>query len=411
MSYTTNEKALCAIDIGTSKIVVLLAELKDNEEINIVGISAQPSKGLKKGVIVNIDSTVKAIQKAIKEVRDISGFSITKAYISITGNHIQSFDSHGVAAIENSEVSQNDLKQVINSAKAVPMASNQEILHILYQDFIIDDHDGIKKPIGMFGVRLESRVHIFTGSSTAIKNIKKCVNRCGVEVQGVVLEQLASSYSVLTNDEKEHGVCLIDIGAGTTSVIVIVEGSVKSTFVIPIAGTQITNDIARALHVSTDTAEQIKTQYGYATPGLIGSENSIEISGILNRFNNCVSLENLSSVIEARIEELFAIIYDFLDKNILLNSLSSGFVLTGGVSKMRGIAQLAEEVLKMRVRIGSPKNITNTQDVLHSPIYSAGVGLLMHNQVQFNEDSKMFIGVKSNGVWGQIKDWFSNRCS
>lgn len=406
-SDTIREKTLCAIDIGTSKVVALLAELNDNEEINIIGIGTQPSKGLKKGVIVNIDATVKAIQRAIQEAEDISGFSIKEAYIGIAGSHIHSFDSHGVVAIENSEVSQRDLERVIESAKAVPMPADQEILHILYQDFMIDNHNGIKEPVGMFGVRLEAKVHMVTASSSAIQNIKKCVNRCGVKVQDIVLEQLASSYSVLTDDEKELGVCLVDIGAGTTDFAVFVESAIKHTSVIPIAGSQVTSDIAHALRVATDTAERIKIQYGCAMSGLVKSDDAIEIPGLADRLARRVPLENLSGVIEARTEELFGLIYEALDKNNLLDAISAGFVLTGGAAKMRGIAQLAEEIFKVPVRIGGPTNITGVQDVLHNPVHSTGVGLLMYNQAQLDEEPVMFDDVESDaGVWRKMKGWF-----
>ncbi|WP_440994101.1 cell division protein FtsA [Cysteiniphilum litorale] len=407
MSEIVEKKILCAIDIGTSKVVALVAELNEDDQINIIGIGTQPSKGLKKGVIVNIDATVKAIQKAVQEAEDVCGFSIKEAYIGIAGSHIRSFDSHGVVAIESAEVSQRDLDRVIESAKAVPMPADQEILHILYQDFMIDNHNGIKEPLGMSGVRLEAKVHMVTASSSAVQNIKKCVNRCGIKVQDIVLEQLASSYAVLTDDEKELGVCLIDIGAGTTDVAVFIEGAIKYTSVIPIAGSQITSDIAHALRVATDTAERIKIQYGCSMSNLVKSDDAIEIPGLADRLARRVPLQTLAGVIEARTEELFGIVYEALDKNNLLEAISAGIVLTGGAAKMRGIAPLAEEIFKVPVRIGGPTNITGVQDVLHNPVHSTGVGLIKYSHMQIEEGQVAYEeDADSAGMWGKMKGWF-----
>ncbi|WP_119342736.1 cell division protein FtsA [Facilibium subflavum] len=407
MSDVVEKNILCALDIGTSKVVALVAEVNDNDELNIIGMGTQPSKGLKKGVIVNIDATVKAIQKAVQEAEDISGFSIKQAYIGIAGSHIQSFDSHGVVAIEDSEVSATDLERVIDSAKAVPMPADQEILHILYQDFMIDNHNGIKEPLGMSGVRLEAKVHMVTASSSAVQNIKKCVNRCGIKVQDIVLEQLASSYAVLTDDEKELGVCLVDIGAGTTDIAVFVEGAIKHTSVIPIAGSQITSDIAHALRVATDTAERVKIQYGCAMANLVKSDDAIEIPGLADRLARRVPLQTLAGVIEARTEELFGLIYEMLEKNNLLESISAGLVLTGGAAKTKGLAALAEEIFRIPVRIGGPANITGVQDVLHNPVHSTGVGLLMYSQAQMEEDQPIYDELEGeSGVWQKMKGWF-----
>ena len=408
MSEVIEKKILCAIDIGTSKVVALVAEINDSEELNIVGIGTQPSKGLKKGVIVNIDATVKAIQKSVQEAEDVCGFAIKEAYIGIAGSHIRSFDSHGVVAIENAEVSARDLERVIESAKAVPMPAGQEILHILYQDFMIDNHNGIKEPLGMSGVRLEAQVHMVTASSSAVQNIKKCVNRCGIKVQDIVLEQLASSYSVLTDDEKELGVCLVDMGAGTTDVAVFVEGAIKHTSVIPIAGSQVTSDIAHALRVATDTAERIKVQYGCAVSNLVKSDDAIEIPGLADRLARRVPLQTLAGVIEARTEELFALIFEALNKNNLIESISAGIVLTGGAAKMKGIAQLAEDIFKVPVRIGGPTNITGVQDVLHNPVHSTGVGLLIYSQAQMSEAGYDYeeSAADDTGVWHKMKGWF-----
>ena len=409
MAKIAEKKILCAIDIGTSKVVALVAEIDDDKQIHIIGIGTQPSKGLKKGVIVNIDATVKAIQKAVQEAEDISGFSIKEAYIGIAGSHVRSFDSNGVVAIESAEVSQNDLYRVIDSAKAVPLPTDQEILHILYQDFIIDNHKGVKEPLGMSGVRLEAKVHMVTASSSAIQNIKKCVNLCGIKVQDIVLEQLASSYAVLTEDEKELSVCLIDIGAGTMDIAIFIEGAIKYTLVIPIAGSQITNDIAHALRVSTDTAERIKIQHGCSMSDFVKLDDAIEIPVLVDHLARRVPLQTLASVIEARTEELFGIVYEALDKNNLLVAISAGIVLTGGAVKMRGIAQLAEEIFKVPVRIGGPTNITGVQDVLHNPVHSTGVGLIKYSHMQLEEGQVTYDGVIENsGLWGKVKGWFGN---
>ncbi|MFZ9034651.1 MAG: cell division protein FtsA [Francisellaceae bacterium] len=409
MADTSQRRILSALDIGTSKVVALIAEINDNEALNIIGIGTQPSKGLKKGVIVNIDATVKAIQKAVEEAEEIAGVAIKQAYVGIAGSHIRSFDSHGVVAIKGHEVSYEDLERVIESAKAVPMPADQEILHILYQDFLIDNQPGIKEPVGMAGVRLEAQVHMVTASSSALQNIKKCVTRCGIAMQDIVLEQLASSYSVLSDDEKELGVCIVDIGAGTTGVAVFIEGAIKHTSVIPIAGSQVTSDIAHALRVATDTAERIKIQYGSAMSNMVKSDDAVEIPGLADRLARRVPLQSLAGVIEARMEELFSLIYESLEKNNLLEQISAGVVLTGGASKMHGMAQLAEEIFRVPVRVGGPANITGVQDVLHNPVHATGVGLLMYNQVQLSEGIDEILDDKDGddmGLWRRMKGWF-----
>lgn len=413
MAEINDKKMLCAIDIGTSKIVVLIAELNEDGEINIIGMGTQPSKGLKKGVIVNIDVTTKAVQAAIHEAQSAAGVEITQAYVGIAGAYINSFDSHGVVPIANTEVSQKDLENVIATAKAVPMPADQEILHILYQDFIIDNNEGIKEPVGMSGVRLEAKVHMVTASSSAVQNIKKCVTRCGVQVQDIVLEQLASSHAVLSDDEKELGVCIIDIGAGTTDVAVFVESSIKQTFVEPVGGSQVTSDIAHALRVSTDTAERLKIQYGHATAEQAKSGDMIEIPGLADRPVRRIQVQEFSGVIEARMEELLGTIYQKLEKNNLLERLSAGIVLTGGGSKMRGLANLASEIFRVPVRVGGPVRVRGVQDVLHNPVHSTGVGLLIYNVN--NIDNQLASPLvqeeqaqgEAVGILTAMKRWFS----
>lgn len=402
------EKLLCAIDIGTSKVVALIAENNMHDEPNIIGIGTQPSKGLKKGNIVNIEATVRAIQMAVQEAEEMAGCQIEQACISISGEHIKSFDSHGVVAIEKSEVSQEDLTHVIESAKAVPMPADQEILHILNQDFIIDHHGGIKEPVGMAGVRLEAKVHMVTASSGAVQNTRKCVTRCGVNIEDVVLQPLASSNAVLSDDEKELGVCMIDIGAGTTDVAVFTDNAIRLTDVIPVGGSQVTVDLAHALRISRDIAERVKVRYGGVLSNSVKSDDTIEIPGVSEHLSRQIQLKMLIGVIEARMEELLNMVYQKLQTHDLLDKISAGIVLTGGGAKVKGMTRLAEDIFKTPVRIGAPSGVTGIQDVLHNPIHATGVGLLEHCRDRLEDEMTIAFknGRKSqHGLLGKMKSW------
>ena len=397
---------LVALDIGTSKIVVLVGEITNDKKVEVIGIGQHASNGLKKGVVVNIEATVQSIQRAVEEAELMAGCEIHSAFTGIAGSHIRSLNSHGIVAIQDNEVTPYDVERVIDAARAVAIPADQKILHILPQDFIIDNQDGIKEPIGMSGVRLEAKVHLITGAVSAAQNIVKCVKRCGLEVSDIILEQLASSYSVLTEDEKELGVCLIDIGGGTTDLAVFVNGSIRHTAVIPIAGNQVTNDIAVALRTPTQYAEKLKLQYGCAQTKLADNKQPIEVRSPGDRQGKQSSVRALAEVIEARYEELFSLVAAELRRSGLEDAVAAGAVITGGGAQITGLAPLAEQTLNMPVRIGRPVDVLGMGEQLNSPVYSTSVGLLIYGLNQ-QDDPQMLIH-KKKGAMGRIKRWFKN---
>jgi cell division protein FtsA len=376
MGKKTDKNLIVGLDIGTSKVVAIVGEVAADGEMEVIGVGSHPSHGLKKGVVVNIESTVQSIQRAVEEAELMAGCEIHSVYAGIAGSHIRSQNSHGVVAIRNSEVSMGDVERVIDAARAVAIPADQKILHILPQEFIIDGQEGIKEPIGMYGVRLEARVHIVTGAASAAQNIVKCVRRCGLEVDEIILQQLASAHAVLTEDERQLGVCLADIGGGTTDLAVFVNGAIQHTAAIPIAGDQVTNDIAVALRTPSPHAEAIKLQYACALTQLTDPEDSIEVPSVGERPSRTLKRQNLAEVAEARYEELFHFIRDELRRSGLEQLMAAGVVLTGGGARMRGTMELAEEVFHMPVRIGVPQSVVGLTEVVRNPIYATGVGLL-----------------------------------
>ncbi len=407
MSKKTDKNLIVGLDIGTSKVVAIVGEITPEGSIDVIGIGSHPSVGLKKGVVVNIESTVHSIQRAVEEAELMAGCQIHSVYTGIAGQHIRSLNSHGIVAIREHEVTQSDMDRVIDAAKAVPIPADQKILHILPQQFVIDTQGGIKEPVGMSGVRLEAKVHIVTGSVSAAQNIIKCVRRCGLEVDDIILEQLASSYSVLTEDEKELGVCLIDIGGGTTDIAVFAQGSIRHTAVIPIAGDQVTNDIAVALRTPTQSAEAIKIKYACALSRLADPDETLEVAGAMERPARRLSRMTLAEVAEPRYEELFALVHSELRRHGLEELLGSGIVVTGGSAKMEGVIDLAEEIFRMPVRLGLPRYITGLVDVVRNPIYSTGVGLLLYGrQQQLERQINNVTGEGFNNVFGRMKRWF-----
>jgi cell division protein FtsA len=374
MIRTPDKHLITALDIGTSKVVAMVAEVTEDNKLHIIGVSSYPSKGLKKGVIVNIEATVNAIQKAVSDAEHMADCKIRSVTVGVAGSHIKSFNSNGVVAIRNQEVSENDVDRVIEAAKAVALSADQRILHILPQEFVIDHQEGIHEPVGMSGVRLEAKVHLVTGSVSAVQNIIKCVQACGLQVEDLVLEQLASSYAVLSEDEKELGVCLVDIGGGTTDIAVFTEGAIRHTSVVPIAGDQVTNDVAHALRTPTQYAEAIKLDHGCALTRLADVDESVQVKGVGDRPGRRLSLQTLSGVIESRYEELLTLIHQDLKRSGYLDSLAAGVVLTGGSSQVPGLVELAEEIFRMPVRLGVPQKFSGMSEVVGSPIHSTGVG-------------------------------------
>ncbi|MCG8426346.1 MAG: cell division protein FtsA [Chromatiales bacterium] len=407
MARKSERNLVVGLDIGTSKVCAIVGEVSADGNIEIIGIGSHPSRGLKKGVVVNIESTVQSIQRAIEEAELMAGCEIHSVYAGIAGSHIRSLNSHGIVAIKDKEVTHGDVERVIDAARAVAIPADQKILHILPQEFIIDEQEGIKEPVGMSGVRLEARVHMVTGAVSAAQNIVKCVRRCGLEVDDLILEQLSSSYAVLSDDEKELGVCLVDIGGGTTDIAVFTEGSIRHTAVIPIAGDQVTNDIAVALRTPTQHAEEIKIKYACALTQLSTSDETIEVPSIGDRPARRLSRQTLAEVVEPRYEELLTLIQAELRRSGFEDLVAGGVVLTGGSSKIEGLIELAEEVFHMPVRLGVPQYVTGLVDVVRNPIYATGVGLLLfghQNRSIRLQDMPTGGGFKS--VWERMKSWF-----
>lgn len=407
MGKRIDKNLIVGLDIGTSKVIAIVGEISENDEMEIIGIGSARSRGLKKGVVVNIESTVQSIQRAVEEAELMAGCEIHSVYAGIAGSHIRSLNSHGIVAIRDNEVSVGDVDRVIDAAKAVAIPADQKILHILPQEFVIDNQEGVKEPIGMSGVRLEAKVHMVTGAVSAAQNIIKCVRRCGLEVDDIILEQLASSYSVLTEDEKELGVCMVDIGGGTTDIAVFTDGAIHHTAVIPIAGDQVTNDIAVALRTPTQHAEDIKIQYACALAQLANSEESIEVPSVGERPSRRLARQTLAEVVGPRYEELFSLVQAELRRSGFEDRIAAGIVLTGGSSKMEGAMELAEEIFHMPVRVGLPQFVTGLSDVVKNPIHATGVGLLLYGHRQTREavtHVKVDSGVQ--GIWERMKSWF-----
>ena len=410
MAKKTEKNLVVALDIGTSKVVALVGEVTPDGNVVVVGIGSHPSKGLKRGVVVNIESTVQSIQRAVEEAELMAGCRIHSAYAGIAGSHIKSLNSHGIVAIRDQEVNQFDIDRVIDAARAVAIPADQKILHILPQEYIIDNQEGIRDPIGMSGVRLEARVHMVTGAVSAAQNIVKCVRRCGLDVADMILEQLASSYAVLTDDEKELGVCLIDIGGGTTDIAVFTNGSIQHTTVIPIAGDQVTNDLAIALRIPSQYAEEIKLKHASALIDMVDPDEAFELPSVGERPKKQMSRRSLAEVIEPRYEELFNFIRAELRRSGFEDLISSGIVITGGAAKAEGVVELAEKVFKVPVRLGAPHAVTGLTDVVNNPIYATGVGLLVYGyQQQYREpeDEVPTEGVK--GMWSKVRTWFKGQ--
>jgi cell division protein FtsA len=403
-----SKNMLVGLDIGTSKIVTIVAEVLEDGQLNIVGMGQTPSRGLKRGMVVNIESTVQAIQRALEEAELMADCKIHEVFTGIAGSHIKSVNSHGMVAIKDREVTQMDIDRVIETARAVSIPPDHQVLHILTQEYSIDGQEGVREPLGMSGVRLEAKVHIVTGAVSAAQNVTKCVRRCGLEVSDLVLQPMASAIAVLSEDEKELGVCLIDIGGGTTDIAVYANGAIRHTAVIPIAGDQITNDIAMALRTPTKEAEDIKIQQGVALVNLADPAQMIEVPGVGERGPRQMSRATLAEVVEPRVEELFQLVQQELRRSGFEEMLSSGMVLTGGASLMPGMVELAEEVFHMPVRIGVPKYVGGLSEVVKTPRFSTGVGLLLYgkDQIQTGGGSR----TDSAGVGhllSRMKAWFA----
>ncbi len=407
MAKRSDRNLIVGLDIGTSKVVCLVGEILPDGSLEVVGRGSHPSRGLKKGVVVNIESTVQSIQRAVEEAELMADCEINAVYAGIAGSHVRSLNSHGVVAIRDREVTPADVDHVIDAAKAVAIPADQKILHVLPQEFIIDGQEGIRDPIGMSGVRLEAKVHIVTGAESAAQNIVKCVQRCGLTVVDVVLEQLASSYAVLTEDEKELGVCIVDIGGGTTDLAVFSGGAIRHTAVIPIAGDQVTNDIAVSMRTPTQYAEDIKIRYACALSQLANPDESIEVPSVGDRPARRLARQTLAEIVEPRYEELFGLIRDELRRSGFEEVIAAGIVLTGGSAKMEGAIDLAEEIFHMPVRLGLPQLVKGMPEVVQNPIHSTGVGLLLYGRENATPARRgRALPGNVGGVLERMSSWF-----
>ena len=393
---------IVGLDLGTTKVCAIVGEVKDGGQVDVIGIGISPSHGLKKGVVVNIDSTVESIKKAVHESELMAGVDINAVYVGISGGHIKGINSRGVAAIKNREVGSADVARAIDGARAVNIPMDQQILHVLPQDFIIDDQDGIKDPHGMSGTRLDVKVHIITGAVTAIQNIVKSCSRAGLHVNDLVLQPLASSRAVLTPEEQELGVVVVDIGGGTTDIAFFLEGSLWHTEVLPIGGNHLTNDIAIGLRTPASEAEKIKIKYGCALSSLVKHEETLDVPSVGGRPSRLLSRQILCEIIEPRVEELFGMVQQRLKKTGFEDMFASGVVLTGGTALMEGVQDAAERYLGLPIRKGTPRNIGGLMDVVNSPIYATGVGLVLYGAENQQEAPRKF---RSAGSLGRFWKW------
>jgi cell division protein FtsA len=373
------DNIIVGLDVGTTKISAIVGEVNDNG-VEIIGIGTQPSRGMRKGVVINIDATVESIRKAVEEAELMAGAQITSVYCAIAGSHIRGFNSHGIVAVKNREVQESDVKRVLDAARAVAIPMDREVLHVLPQEYIVDEQDGIMEPLGMSGVRLEAKVHIVTAAVTSTQNIIRCCNRTGLEVKDIVLGQLAASEAVLIPDEKELGAVLVDIGGGTTDLVVFSQGAVRQTAVFGLGGNHLTNDIAVGLRTPLVESEKIKTKYGCALTAMVKKEEMIEVPSVGGRRSRNLSRQILAEIIEPRMEEIFSLVHREILKSGYENLIPSGVVLTGGTASLEGLPELVEQIFNLPVRRGYPAGVGGLMDVVNNPMYATGVGLVLYGK-------------------------------
>lgn len=399
MASKKGGEILVGLDIGTTKICAIVGELTD-EGIDIIGIGSHPSKGLRKGVVVNIETTVNSIQRAIDEAEAMAGTEITHVYTGIAGGHVKSFGGRGVVALKDREVREADIARVIEQAKTVNIPVDREVIHVLPQEFIVDDQGGIREPLGMTGARLEAKVHIVTGAVASAQNIIKCANRAGLNVSDIVLQPLASSEAVLTEEEKELGVCLVDIGGGTTDIAIFQNGAIVHTAVIALGGHNLTNDIAVGLRTPVDHAERLKQKFGCSLTAMVDKADMIEVPSVGGRDPRVMGRQILSEILEPRVEEIFQLVHHEVERNGFSELLTSGVVITGGSTLLPGMTELAEEIMGVPVRRGVPRGIGGLVDVVKSPVYATGVGLVVYGAR--HQDRSMF-RIREENVFKKVK--------
>jgi cell division protein FtsA len=397
---------IVGLDIGTTKICAVVGEVT-GDNINIIGIGTHPSVGLRKGVVVNIESTVESIKKAVEEAELMAGCEISSVYTGIAGGHITGFNSHGIIAVKGTEITQGDVDRVIDAARAVAIPMDREVIHVLPQEFIVDEESGIQNPIGMTGVRLETKIHIVTGAVASAHNIVKCVNRAGLDVCDIVLESLASGESVLTREEKDLGVALLDLGGGTTDLAVFSKNNIRHTFVLALGGNNLTNDISIGLRAPTAEAEKIKKKYGTCLSSQISTDETIEVPGMGGRKPRKLPRQILGEILEPRMEEMFTLIKREIYRAGMENMVNSGVVITGGTALLGGVTEIAESVLNLPARLGRPQGIGGLVDVVNNPMYATAVGLVIFGAKNRSEnkfrirDSNIF-----NRIMTRMKKWF-----
>ena len=405
MAKKPENSLVVGLDIGTSKIVAIVGEIQSDGSVEVIGLGSHDSHGIKRGVVVDMASTEHAIQRAVEEAELMAGCEIHSVFCGISGNHINSLNSDGTVAIKDKEVSEGDVERVLEAARAVPIAADQKILHALPQEFVIDNQDGIRQPIGMAGVRLEAHVHVVTAALSATQNVSKCLARCGLTVDELIMQPLAASHAVLTEDEKHLGVCLVDIGAGTTDIAVFTDGAIRHTSCIPIAGDQVTNDIAVALRTPTQHAEDIKIRFACALEQLARNDETIQVPSVGDRTSRRLARQTLAQVVEARYRELFSLVQSELRRSGLENMIAAGLVMTGGASKIEGAEELAEELFHMPVRLATPQYVSGLSEVVSNAIHATGVGLLLYGS---RADSRRagIPGAAGDSVVDRVKSWF-----
>jgi cell division protein FtsA len=404
MAKTKRDEIIVGLDIGTTKIAAIVGEVTE-DGIDIIGIGTARSRGLRKGVVVNIDATVQAIQHAIREAEHMAGCDISTVYAGIAGGHIRGLNSHGIVAVKDKEVRDTDMARVIEAAKAVAIPMDREILHVLPQQYVIDDQDGIRDPLGMSGVRLEAKVHITTTSVSSAQNVIKCANRCGLQVADIVLEPLASAEAVLQDDEKELGVALIDIGGGTTDIVIFCDGAIVHSAVLPLGGSHLTGDIAVGLRTPLEEAEKIKRKYGCAMLAALEGEETMEVPSVGGREPRILSRRVLTKIVEPRLEEMFEHVRREIARSGYLDAIAAGAVLTGGATLMQGLPELAESVLEMPTRRGAPSGVGGLVDVVRSPEYSTGVGLVLFGAKGEGAGLRPMVQPSERTVLKRMRSW------
>ena len=404
MGRVKQAEIIVGLDIGTSKIAAIVGETSE-DGLDIIGIGTARSRGLRKGVVVNIDATVQAIQLAVREAEHMAGCDISTVYAGIAGGHIRGLNSHGIVAVKDKEIREADLARVIEAAKAVAIPMDREVLHVLPQQYIIDEQDGIRDPMGMAGVRLEAKVHLVTSSVSSAQNIVKCANRCGLHVSDIVLEPLASAEAVVEEDEKELGVALIDVGGGTTDIVIFSEGAIVHSAVLPLGGGHITNDIAVGLRTPLEAAEAIKKKYGCCVADMVSAEETMDVPSVGGRDARTLPRRILVEIVEPRVEELFEHVRAEIVRSGYWDNISAGVVLTGGTTNLLGLSELAEDVLGFPARLGMPNNIGGLADVVKSPEFSSGVGLVQFGARQANQAQRLVEPPTDRGVWRKMSSW------